>query len=69
MYSYYRSSNKKKITPKKDNSQDNIIDLIGNFNTPNFICQSDSVTKNSKSKSNKYSENMKKEADYLTCKE
>ena len=69
MYSYYRSSNKKKITPKKDNNQDNILALIGNFNTPNFICQSDSVTKNSKSKYNKYSEKMKKEADYLTCKE
>ena len=69
MYSYYRSSNKKKITPKKDNSQDNIIDLIGNFNTPNFICASGSVNQNSKSKSKKISENIKKEADYLTCKE
>lgn len=46
---------------------DNILDIIGNFNTPDFLIQNDAIQKSNKSKSNSFDKDKNKEDNYLTC--
>ena len=46
---------------------DNIFDIIGNFNTPDFLIQNDTIQKSNKSKSNSFDKDKNKENNYLTC--
>lgn len=46
---------------------DNILDIIGNFNTPDFIVQNETIQKSNKSKSNSFDKDKKKDDNYLTC--
>lgn len=46
---------------------DNILDIIGNFNTPDFIVQNETIQKSNKSKSNSFDKDKNKDDNYLTC--